>query len=179
MRLAAANCTKVCPCWKSGKGIDTNPARYKNICFSKRIKIKVRLTSTAYRILYNWKLFPKAGGEILEQEKAANLLSGQLRNIFAFSLSRLYDKSEAEDLTSDIICEVLRCAGRLKNEQAFYGFMWRIAENTFKKHIRKSKFSLMEFDENFAGTYWTTPEEEYLRSEELHLLRRELSLLLQ
>lgn len=113
----------------------------------------------------------------MEQEKAANLLSDNLKNIFAFSLSRLYDKSEAEDLTNDIICEVLKCAHRLKNEDAFYSFMWRIAENTFKKRIRKSNFQTIAFDESFVGTYWVTPEDEYLQSEELHLLRRELSLL--
>ena len=113
----------------------------------------------------------------MEQEKVAKLLSDNLRNIFAFSLSRLYDSSEAEDLTNDIICEVLKCARQLKNDEAFYGFMWRIAENTFKKRIRKSHFQTIEFDESFVGTYWVTPEEEYLHSEELNLLRRELSLL--
>ncbi len=113
----------------------------------------------------------------MEQEKVAKLLSDNLKNIFAFSLSRLYDRLEAEDLTNDIICEVLKCAHRLKNDDAFYGFMWRIAENTFKKRIRKSKFQTIEFDESFVGTYWVTPEEEYLKSEQLGLLRRELSLL--
>lgn len=113
----------------------------------------------------------------MEQEKAAKLLSDNLKSIFAFSLSRLYDRSEAEDLTNDIIREVLKCAHRLKNDDAFYGFMWRIAENTFKKRIRKSNFQTIEFDESFVGTYWITPEDEYLQSEELNLLRRELSLL--
>jgi len=113
----------------------------------------------------------------LEQEEAAKLLSDNLKSIFAFSLSRLYDRSEAEDLTNDIVCEVLKCAHRLKNDDAFYAFMWRIAENTFKKRIRKSNFQTLEFDEGFVGTYWTTPEEKYLETEELHLLRRELSLL--
>ena len=113
----------------------------------------------------------------MEQEEAAKLLSDNLKSIFAFSLSRLYDRSEAEDLTNDIVCEVLKCVHRLKNDDAFYAFMWRIAENTFKKRIRKSNFQTLEFDEGFVGTYWTTPEEKYLETEELHLLRRELSLL--
>ena len=113
----------------------------------------------------------------MEQKKAAEILSSNLKKIFAFSLSRLYNKSEAEDLTNDIICEVLKCVHRIKNDDAFYSFMWRIAENTFKKHIRKSNHKMIEFDKRFVGTYWVTPEEEYLKSEELNLLRRELSLL--
>ncbi len=39
--------------------------------------------------------------------------------------------------------------------------MWRIAENTFKKRIRKSNFQTFGFDESFVGTYWVTPEEKY------------------
>lgn len=113
----------------------------------------------------------------MKQQKAAKLLSDSLKNIFAFSMSRLYDKSEAEDLANDIICEVLKSAGRLRNDDAFYSFMWRIAENTFKKHIRNNKFKKVKFDESFVGTYWTTPEDEYLKTEEINLLRRELSLL--
>lgn len=45
------------------------------------------------------------------------------------------------------------------------------------KRIRKSNFKTIEFDESFVGTYWVTPEDKYLQSEELNLLRRELSLL--
>lgn len=113
----------------------------------------------------------------MEREKAAKLLSENLKNLFAYSLSRLYDKSEAEDLTNDIICEVLNSVHRLEHEEAFFGFLWRIAENTFKKHIRRKRLQTVEFDAHFVGTYWVTPEEEYLKEEEIHLLRRELSLL--
>ena len=113
----------------------------------------------------------------MELEKAKQILSDNLKNIFAFSLSRLYDKSEAEDLTNDIICEVLKCVQQLKNDDAFYSFMWRIAENTFKKRIRKRNYQMIEFDESFVGTCWTTPEDEYMEAEDLNLLRRELSLL--
>ena len=113
----------------------------------------------------------------MEQQKAAKLLSDNLKNIFAFTVSKLYDRSEAEDLTNDIVCEVLKSVHRLKNEAAFYGFMWRIAENTFKKHIRKNNFQTTGLDNGFVGTYWVTPEDEYLNQEVLNLLRRELSLL--
>ena len=129
-------------------------------------------------ILYYRKLSnSKVGGEILEQEKCAQLISESLKNLYAFSLSKLYDKSEAEDLTNDIICEVIKSASRLRDDNAFYGFMWRIAENTFKKHIKKSKAQLVSFDEEFVGAYWITPEDELINSEETNMLRRELSLL--
>lgn len=117
------------------------------------------------------------GGDDLEQEKAAQLLAGSLKSLFAFSISRLADKAEAEDLTNDIVCEVLKSARRLRREEAFYGFMWRIAENTLQKHIRRRGPRTVEFDEGFAGAYWVTPEDAYIQKEQLHRLRRELALL--
>ena len=69
----------------------------------------------------------------MERNTAATLLKENLNAIFAFSLSRLYDKREAEDLTHDIVCEVLSSSHRLKNDGAFYGYMWKIADFTFKK----------------------------------------------
>ncbi|MBQ7796806.1 MAG: sigma-70 family RNA polymerase sigma factor, partial [Lachnospiraceae bacterium] len=65
----------------------------------------------------------------------------------------------------------------LENDEAFWGFVWKIAENTLRSKIRKKKHDVVEIDESYHGTYWKTPEEEVIKSEELNLLRRELSLL--
>lgn len=113
----------------------------------------------------------------MEQQKAAQIISENLKTLFAYSMSKLYDKEQAEDLTNDIVCEILKSVHRLQNEEAFYGFMWKIAENTFRKRIRKTKPQFVDFDDTYVGTYWITPEEEYIKTEEMNLLRRELSLL--
>lgn len=114
----------------------------------------------------------------MEQQRAAELLSENLKNIFAFSFSRLYDKSDAEDLTNDIVCEVLKSVHRLKDDSAFNAYMWRIAENTFKRFLSyKNANSHSEFEESCLGVYFDTPESEYIKSEEINILRRELSLL--
>ena len=73
----------------------------------------------------------------MEQETAYKKLQGCLKDIFAFSISKVYDKQDAEDLTQDIITEVLASVDRLENDSAFYGYMWRISENVFKQYIRK------------------------------------------
>ena len=113
----------------------------------------------------------------MEQEKAARLISDSLKALYAFSMSKLYDKSEAEEMTHDIICQVLKSVHRLNEEKAFYGFMWRIAENTFKTHIRKKQIPTVTLDEDFVGTYWNPPEDEAIKNDEINVLRRELSLL--
>ena len=114
---------------------------------------------------------------------AAERLSGNLDAIYGYAFSRLYDKSRAEDLASEILCEVISSAERLRDEQAFWGFVWKIAEHTFRRFLRRAELSerTVELTEQDVGSYCPSPEEEYVaketESEEIYLLRRELSLL--
>lgn len=112
----------------------------------------------------------------MDRKTASKLIEENLHTIFAWSLSKLYDKSEAEDLTQDIIYAVLRSVSRLENDEAFYGFMWRIAENTFRSKIRKKRLD-QESYEDHKGVYLITPEDNYIEAEQLQFLRRELALL--
>ena len=113
----------------------------------------------------------------MEQIKAYEKLQECLKDIFAFSISRVYNKQDAEDLTNDIIIEILSSVNRLENDTAFYGYMWKIADNTFKQYIRNKNKSIVMFDEKFCGVYWETPEHKYIENEEIAILRRELTLL--
>jgi len=113
----------------------------------------------------------------LDTKTAAKLIEENLHTIFSWSLSKLYDKNEAEDLAQDIICAVLSSVHRLERDEAFYGFMWRIAKNTLKARLRKKRPENICMDENFYGVCWNTPEDDFIKSEEISLLRRELSLL--
>lgn len=113
----------------------------------------------------------------MDREKAAKLIEENLHTIFAWCLSRLYDKTEAEDLAQDIICAVLKSVCRLEQEEAFFGYLWRTAENIFRAYLRKKRPENLELDDKYCGFYFTTPEEEIIQSEQIQLLRRELSLL--
>ncbi len=72
----------------------------------------------------------------MDIKTASKLIEENLHTIFAWSLSKLYDKTEAEDLSQDIICAVLKSVHRLEKDEAFYGFMWRIAEEILKGQMR-------------------------------------------
>lgn len=113
----------------------------------------------------------------MEQKRAAKLLNENLKKIFAFSVSRLYDKSKAEDLTNEIVCNVMEAVPRLENDGAFYGFLWKIADNTLKSYIRNNRNNTVSYEEAYIGAYWETPEDDYVKNEEMNTLRRELSLL--
>lgn len=113
----------------------------------------------------------------MDKEIAGKYIEKNLLTIYKWSLSRLYDKTEAEDLTQDIVYQVLKSIERLENDDAFNGFLWKIAENTFRTRLRKKKNDIVEWNQEYCGSYWMLPEEKYINDEKLHNLRRELSLL--
>ena len=119
----------------------------------------------------------------MTEKRASALLAENLTAIYGYAFSRLYDKEQVDDLTSEIVCEVLASASRLQKEEAFWGFVWRIAENTFRRFIRRNELDAqsVELTEESVGAHEASPELEYIQSEteseEVYRLRRELSLL--
>ncbi len=117
----------------------------------------------------------------MTQETAAKLVEQNLTAIYGYAYDKLYNKSEAEDLSQEIVIEILRSAENLKTDAAFWGFVWKIAENTFRKYIRREKLinqSLSIEGENLSEVIAMPFEEESDdRDEQIYRLRRELSLL--
>ena len=64
----------------------------------------------------------------MTQETVLRLIEKNLTAIYGYAFNKLYDKSEAEDLSQEIIIEILSSAENLKNDAAFWGFAWKIAE---------------------------------------------------
>jgi len=54
-------------------------------------------------------------------------VADSMKTIFAFCLTRTPNRVEAEDLSQEIVMEVLKSADSLREEQAFYGCIgWRL-----------------------------------------------------
>ena len=119
----------------------------------------------------------------MTDKRASELLSENLRAIYGYAFSKLYNKDNAEDLASEIVYEIIVSARNLQDEKAFWGFAWKIAENTLRRFIRKNELATrtVELTEENIGVYTLSPEEEYTQKEaesgEIQTLRRELSLL--
>ena len=73
----------------------------------------------------------------MTEMQAAAWISENLTAIYGYAFARLYDKNKVDELVSEIICAVLSSVRRLRKDAAFYGFVWRTAENTFRKFIRR------------------------------------------
>jgi len=115
----------------------------------------------------------------MDQVKLEQKIQENMKAIFGFSLTRLGNVKEAEELASDILYQIVRSANNLKDEERFYGFLWKVAENTYKDYLRKKAKNasrITAFDENTADES-DSPLDDLIKNEELNRLRRELSLL--
>lgn len=120
----------------------------------------------------------------MDSKTAATYISENLPAIYGYAFARLYDKTDAEELAGEIVLEILLSAKRLRTDSAFWSFAWKVAENTFRKYIRKKELlsKLCEIpSEHDICMDVSSPETEFAEAEEsqeqIYLLRRELSLL--
>ena len=112
----------------------------------------------------------------MESEKVAALVQENMKTIFVYALSRVSNREDAEDLAGDIILAALQSAPRIRDDNAFFGYIWAIAANTYRKFLRKkSRSRLEELDENVPSQEDFVEEVE--NAQELNALYRELSLL--
>ena len=110
--------------------------------------------------------------------------------IFYYCLRKTGDSHEAEDLASDITFQILTALHEGVEILSFPAWVWQIARNRYAlwaktRHRRGETESFIDPDdpetENIltAGGYNTSPSvaEEYMRDEEMAVLRRELAFL--
>ncbi len=117
----------------------------------------------------------------MTQENAARLVEQNLPAIYGYAYDKLYDKSQAEDLSQEIVLEILRSAEHLRRDEAFWGFAWQIAVNTFRKFIKRREIvnQSVSFEAENLAEILISPDtdEAEERDEHIYRLRRELSLL--
>lgn len=95
------------------------------------------------------------------------------RVIRAWCIARTPTLPDAEDLAQDVLLAMLEAAPNLRDEGAFYGFMWSVARNVYRqwaaKSARRRESPLTE-----AAYEQVFPAD---APEDVALLRRELTLL--
>ena len=96
------------------------------------------------------------------------------KTIFSYCIAKTPTREEAEDLSQDILCELVKSVGNIRDDKAFYGFMWSVAGNVYKRwYSKKLKNSTCELTEDIPLADEPVNED----SSDLYLLRRELTLL--
>lgn len=124
-------------------------------------------------------------GQQMEQGQPTDDLSEKIseasRTIFSYCMRKTSNRTEAEDLCQDILCELVRSSESIRDSKAFYGFMWAVAGNVYKQWCRKrARQQTCELTEDIPS------EESVLdralacgEDSDVYLLRRELALLSQ
>ncbi len=118
----------------------------------------------------------------MERAKAAELIREKLPTIYGYAFARVYNKNDADDLASEIVLALLESAEKIRSEDAFWSFTWRLAENctcAFIRRRRREQSSILPPEELLepepsSEDVVVTREAEF---EEIYLVRRELSLL--
>ena len=114
----------------------------------------------------------------MTKEQMEVIIQENMQKIYLYCVKKLENTVVAEDVASDIILELLRSYSRIQNDEAVYGYIWNVANNLCRNYWRRSvRENCIEIPDDFAGACCFSPEESYVREEEIMLLRRELSLL--
>lgn len=96
------------------------------------------------------------------------------KTIFSYCIAKTSTREEAEELSQDIICELLKSGNNIRDDKAFYAFMWGVAGNVYKQWYKKKlKNNTYELTDNIPA------EDDFIEDNdnEISLLRRELTLL--
>ena len=55
------------------------------------------------------------------------------KTIFSYCMAKTPTREEAEDLSQEILYELIKSAGSIRDDNAFYAFMWGVAGNVYKQ----------------------------------------------
>lgn len=128
--------------------------------------------------LYRQKLRKNnTGSEILKQNELDEKIAAASKSILSYCMSRTANQQDAEDLAQDILYEVVKSAVNLRDDRAFYGFMWSVAGNVYKQWYRKrltvNECELTDDVHDDTNVFDAVFED----NTDIYLLRRELTLL--
>ncbi|MBO5449726.1 MAG: sigma-70 family RNA polymerase sigma factor [Ruminococcus sp.] len=104
------------------------------------------------------------------------MIAQMSKAIFQYCLSRTSSYQESEDLSQEILLTLCESIENLRDEKAFYAFVWRTADNILKSWYRsKDKRQTAELDDTMSDGSWEALEEQAQENEQLRLITRELA----
>ena len=113
----------------------------------------------------------------MERSELDKKITEAAKSILSYCVVRTSNNYEAEDLAQDIMLEIYKSAANIRNDDAFYGFMWSVAANVYKQWCRKKQLrNEIELEENIPSEFSFDEDDDHL---DIMLLRRELTLLVE
>ena len=75
----------------------------------------------------------------MEKQKADQIITKYLTKIYGFALKKSFSYDEAEEISSEIVCEVYSSLLKADNIANIEGYIWRISEHTYAKYVAYKK----------------------------------------
>ena len=75
----------------------------------------------------------------MEKQKADQIITRYLKKIYGFAVKKSFSYDEAEELCSEIVCEVYSSLLRADDISNIEGYIWRISEHTYAKYVSYKK----------------------------------------
>ncbi len=119
-------------------------------------------------------------GNVCEDTLIHDLAEDHAEKIFYYCLKKTGNAHEAEDLTSDILLNIIAGLEKGTVPENFPAWIWRIARNRYsiwaeKKHKHSEEISGTDIGDFEIEDKTSGPEEALIHEEQLQLLRRELA----
>lgn len=113
----------------------------------------------------------------MEKHELDSKISEVSKSILSYCMARTSNHHDAEDLAQDILIELMKSAQNIRDDKAFYGFMWTVAGNVYKQWYKKKlKRQECELTEDISDTE-SNIDSVYDDDSDIFILRRELTLL--
>lgn len=74
----------------------------------------------------------------MNKNELHNKIAEVSKTIFSYCMAKTPTREEAEDLSQDILYELIKSAENIRDDKAFYSFMWSVAGNVYKQWYRKN-----------------------------------------
>ena len=98
------------------------------------------------------------------------------KSVFQYCLTRTGSYQDSEDLSQEILLALCESIENLRDEKAFYAFVWRTADNILKGWYRsRDRRNTAELDETLPDDQWARLAEQAQENEQLSLVVRELA----
>jgi len=137
--------------------------------FAKNINQIIFLSLLRQKLLKQYE-----GGERMKENELHEKIAEVSKTIFSYCMAKTPTREEAEDLSQDILCELIKSAENIRDDRAFYAFMWGVAGNVYKQWYRKKlKNNTCELTDDIPAEDDFTEDD----GSDIYLLRRELALL--
>lgn len=75
----------------------------------------------------------------MEKQELDEKITEASKAIFSYCMARTSSQYDAEDLAQDIVVEIYRSAANIRDDKAFYGFMWAVAGNVYRQWCKKKQ----------------------------------------